>query len=209
VVAVGRRLADDVTLKPCRRFIASVCRWQALDWSGDARPWSRRSPTAPMTWLLSRFMRVSERLLSHRLRASHALPFSRWQEWRASYRTFAAARFTDNSMRSWPRMCDRAALCLSFHRVRGRQSIPTSALYGLIVHLERLAACITSWAVRQACAGLVRLIESRAASSMQQRSRASRCAIAWRAGQLVSGDACCRLVVSNADAAWSIASCGG
>jgi phytoene desaturase len=209
----GRRLADDVTLKPLSPFYR-ICfaDGSALDWSGDAAAMEQEIARLAPDDLAGyrRFMRVSERLYRIAFERLMHLPFSRWQDMARqlpnllrlrAYRSLYAV--VASHVRD-----PRLRFALSFHPLFvGGNPFRTSALYGLIVHLERLGGVhYVMGGTGKLVQGLVRLIESqggevRCNSEVRRITLRDRMA---RGVELVSGERLAAdVVVSNADAAWT------
>jgi phytoene desaturase len=209
----GRRLADDVTLKPLSPFYR-ICfaDGSALNWSGDAAAMeveiARLAPDDLAGY--RRFMRVSEKLYRIAFERLMHLPFSRWQDMARqlpnllrlrAYRSLYAV--VASHVRD-----PRLRFALSFHPLFvGGNPFRTSALYGLIVHLERLGGVhYVMGGTGKLVQGLVRLIESqggevRCNSEVRRITLRDRMA---RGVELASGERLAAdVVVSNADAAWT------
>jgi phytoene desaturase len=209
----GRRLADDVTLKPLSPFYRiCLADGSALDWSGDAAAMEQEIARLAPDDLAGyrRFMRVSERLYRIAFERLMHLPFSRWQDMARqlpnllrlrAYRSLYAV--VASHVRD-----PRLRFALSFHPLFvGGNPFRTSALYGLIVHLERLGGVhYVMGGTGKLVQGLVRLIESqggevRCNSEVRRITLRDRMA---RGVELVSGERLAAdVVVSNADAAWT------
>jgi len=209
----GRRLADDVTLKPLSPFYRiRFADGSALDWSGDPAAMEREIARLAPADLpgYRRFMRVSERLYRIAFERLMHLPFSRWQDMARqlpnllrlrAYRSLYAV--VASHVRD-----PRLRFALSFHPLFvGGNPFRTSALYGLIVHLERLGGVhYVMGGTGELVKGLVRLIESqggevRCNSEVRRitlRDATAR-GVELRSGERLSAD----VVVSNADAAWT------
>ncbi|MFT4119101.1 phytoene desaturase [Bradyrhizobium sp.] len=209
----GRRLADDVTLKPVSPFYRIRFDDGAVfDCSGDAEAMreqiARFSPDDVAGY--ERFLKASEAIFKVGFEELGDVPFDSWKDMARivpamlrlkSYRTvydFVASYIRDERLR----------VVLSFHPLLiGGNPFTTTSIYCLIAFLER------RWGVHfalggtgQLVEGLVRLIEgqggavrcgSEVAEILTQRGIATGVRLA--SGQTMQAD----IVVSNADSAWT------
>ncbi|MGE0038866.1 MAG: phytoene desaturase [Xanthobacteraceae bacterium] len=209
----GRRLADDVELRPVSPFYR--IRFQdgeTFDYSGD--PEAMRKEVARLSASdvagYDAFMRASEAIFKIGFEQLGHVPFSSWTDMArivpamvrlASYRTvysFVSRYFRDPRLR----------VVMSFHPLLiGGNPFSTTSIYCLIAYLER------QWGVHfamggtgQLVKGLVRLIEGqggavRCGDEVTQIivDRGTATGVRLASGEEMSAD----VVVSNADSAWT------
>jgi len=209
----GRRLADDVTLKPLDPFYRVRFHdgsW--IDWSGnEAQMRAEIGRIAPADLAgYERFMRLSERIYQVAFEELGHVPFSHWTDMarrgpallrlRAHQSLYSrvAAHVRDPRLR----------FCLSFHPLFvGGNPFTTSALYGLIVHLERKGG------VHYAMGGTGRLVQgllgliARQGGTVRYGADVRRITLHGRTAtgvELANGERLeSDVVVSNADSAWT------
>lgn len=207
----GRRLADDVTLRPLSPFYR-LCfdDGSVFDWSGDAQAMralvARECPgdAAGYERLLAfaaRVYRVAFEQLAH-------VPFSHWQDMARrlpSLLALQAHRSLHGVVASHVRD-PRLRFALSFHPLFvGGNPFTTSALYSLILHLERTGGVhYAMGGTGSLVRGLVGLVqgqggEVRYGAEVQAITLRGRAAsgVQLAGGESVEAD----VVVSNADAA--------
>lgn len=209
----GRRLADDVELRPVSPFYRFRFDDGTLfDYSGD--PEAMRAEVARLSPAdvagYERFMRLSERICRKGFEELGHVPFSRWTDMArvapdlvrlGSYRSVfgLVARHVQDP---------RLRVILSFHPLLiGGNPFSASAIYALIAHLER------RWGVHFAMGGtgalvrgLVRLIEGQG-GRLRCGQEVTRILVedgAAKGVQLASGERVpAAITVSNANSAWT------
>jgi phytoene desaturase len=167
----GRRFADDVDLRPLSPFYR-ICFHDGthIDWSGDVPAMhaqiARLAPDDLAGY--ERMMQASRSIYEVAFAQLAHKPFSRWQDmavlapklmqlhgWRSLY-SLVASRVRDPRLR----------FALSFHPLFvGGNPFTTSALYGLILHLEREAGVhYAMGGTTSLIKGLVKLLQSQGGS---------------------------------------------
>ena len=209
----GRRLADDVTLKPVSPFYRlRFDDGEVFDCSGDAEAMRRQIARFSPHDLdgYQRFLEASEAIFKVGFEELGDVPFDSWRDMARivpamlrlkSYRTvydFVASFIRDERLR----------VVLSFHPLLiGGNPFTTTSIYCLIAFLER------RWGVHFAMGGtgklvegLVRLIEGqggtvRCASEVIEilTRRGNATGVRLASGKILDAD----IVVSNADPAWT------
>jgi len=209
----GRRMSDDVTLRPVTPFYRIRFDDGAMfDCSGDAEAMrqeiARFAPRDVAGY--ERFLKASEAIFKIGFEELGDVPFDSWRDMvrilpdmlrLKSYRTVYdfVARFVSN---------ERLRVVLSFHPLLiGGNPFTTTSIYCLIAFLER------RWGVHFAMggtgklvAGLVDLIEGqggavRCSTEVKQImvEQGTACGVRLSNGEIVRAD----IVVSNADSAWT------
>ena len=209
----GRRMADDVELRALApfyqvRFDDGSC----VDWSGDAVAMramvAKLSPRDVAGY--ERVMAFSERVCRVAFEQLGHVPFNSWLD--MARRAPSLLR-----LRAWRSLHavvarevhdPRLRFLLSFHPLFvGGNPFATSAIYGLILHLERIGGVHFAMGGTGALVrGLVRLIESQGGTlrynaqvaSVMLRDRTA-VGVELSSGERVAAD----VVVSNADTAWT------
>jgi phytoene desaturase len=209
----GRRMVDDVELRALTPFYqVRFDDGSSIDWSGDAAAMramvERLSPGDVAGY--ERVMAFSERVYRVAFEQLGHVAFNSWPDmvrrlpsllrlraWR-SLHAVVASEVRDPRLR----------FLLSFHPLFvGGNPFSTSAIYGLILHLERIGGVHFAMGGTGALVrGLVRLIESQGGtlrynaqvSSVLLRDRTA-IGVELSSGERVAAD----VVVSNADTAWT------
>jgi phytoene desaturase len=209
----GRRLADDVTLKPLAPFYrVRFHDGSFIDWSGDeAAMRAQITRLAPADLAgYERFLQLSARIYKIAFEQLGHVPFSRWQDMaRLAPALLRLSAHESLYSRVAAHVRDpRLRFALSFHPLFvGGNPFTTSALYGLIVHLERKAG------VHYAMGGTGRLVQgllgliAQQGGSVRYGVEARRITLRGRVAtgvELASGERLeSDIVVSNADCAWT------
>jgi phytoene desaturase len=209
----GRRLADDVELRPCLPFYRIRFHdGTSFDYSGD--PAAMRAEVARLSpgdvAGYERFMAASEAVFRVGFEQLGHVPFSRWQDMVRVVPDLVrlGAHRSVHGLVSRYVKDERLRTVLSFHPLLiGGNPFAATSIYSLIAHLER------RWGVHFAMggtgrlvAGLVDLIEGqggevRCSAEVEQILVEDGAAAGVRlaSGEVVAAD----IVVSNADSAWT------
>jgi len=207
----GRQLADDIDLRPLMPFYRLLFHdGESIDWSNDAeamrRTLARIAPDDVAGY--ERFMRTSEAIYKVGFQQLGHMPFSSWRDMARvapalvrlqSYRTLHSL------VASYVRH-PKLRFALSFHPLFvGGNPFTTTAVYGLIAHLERsMGVHFVMGGTGRLVTGLTRLIEAqgnevRCSAPVEAIQVAGRRATGVRlaSGREIAAD----VVVSNADPA--------
>ena len=178
----GRQLADDIDLRPLMPFYRLLFHdGESIDWSNDAeamrRTLARIAPDDVAGY--ERFMRTSEAIYKVGFQQLGHMPFSSWRDMARvapalvrlqSYRTLHSL------VASYVRH-PKLRFALSFHPLFvGGNPFTTTAVYGLIAHLER------SMGVHFVMGGTGRLVTGCCGSIGWRRRRCGKGSSTWPSG---------------------------